>query len=430
MKSPQGKNYSRMMDLQNQAIRYGGFDKGDPRINELKDTRRKYNRHDKYGIANLLGYSDQVANEIYRQNSGVLREHARPTYKTMYPISDMAHAVTGSGGLTGMLLNKAFGKSKKAGTGFFKDLRQMGADIFEGIGIGGAVPRDEATQEILENYADQTFGHTPLDVHPELHIEDEIDRPWKEEEIDIDMIPPRTGVDVVDDITVTDQMPGSPFFPGNLLNLLKRPEVIPGYETTYIDEPWPYEDTEVIEETTKKDGNLISDELWDSIRDFDPSTIGAGGEIHAGEGIIVPPWLLDPSLPMPPELLEGEYPPGEYHDELIEEAPPPIPRFDDSSRESGIAALYGHGPKEPVRSKDVEDYQRQMNKVMEKYGHDRRFTYDQVEEIWKRKHTLPRGLHEDERPIPYELLEFYAKYPELRRDDIPSDYPDQINRIR
>ena len=115
MKTPRGQNYANMMDLQNQAIRQGGFDKGDSRIDELKKARRQYNRKDKYRIADLLGYSPQEANEIYRQNSGVLREHANPTYSTMYPISEMLHKTTGSGGLTGMLLNKAFGKSKKAG---------------------------------------------------------------------------------------------------------------------------------------------------------------------------------------------------------------------------------------------------------------------------------------------------------------------------
>ena len=31
MKSPAGKNYGNMLDLQNQAIRQGGFDKGDSR---------------------------------------------------------------------------------------------------------------------------------------------------------------------------------------------------------------------------------------------------------------------------------------------------------------------------------------------------------------------------------------------------------------
>ena len=52
MKSPQGQNYANMMDLQNQAIRHGGFDKGDPRVAELKKARRQYNREDKYKIGN------------------------------------------------------------------------------------------------------------------------------------------------------------------------------------------------------------------------------------------------------------------------------------------------------------------------------------------------------------------------------------------
>ena len=278
MKSPAGKNYGNMLDLQNQAIRQGGFDKGDSRIDELKKARRQYNRKDKYNIANQMGYSPQEANEIYRQNSGVLREHARPTYKTMYPISDMAHEVTGSGGLTGMLLNKAFGKSKKAGKGFFKDLRQMGADIFGGIGIGGAAPREEATEEILENYSDQTFG--PINI-------------------------------------------------------------------------------------------------------------------HAGEYITVAPWLLDPTLPMPEELTEGEYLPGQYHDKLIEGPLPPIP-FDDSNREEGIR-------RNMMPGKGRSD---QEHPLWEQYWNfliDEGDSYDNVQGgppsfeeykgAWERIHALPRGIH-------------------------------------
>jgi hypothetical protein len=50
---------------------------------------------------------------------------------------------------------------------------------------------------------------------------------------------------------------------------------------------------------------------------------------------------LDPSLPMPPELIEDEkYLPGNYYDEIIEEeVPAPIPPFNDSGRESGIRGL-------------------------------------------------------------------------------------------
>ena len=51
--------------------------------------------------------------------------------------------------------------------------------------------------------------------------------------------------DWVDDITETDTMPGSPFFPGNLLSLFEKDKEIPGYGTTYIDMEEPderYED--------------------------------------------------------------------------------------------------------------------------------------------------------------------------------------------
>ena len=180
MKSPAGKNYGNMMDLQSQAVRQGGFDKGDPRVSELKKARRQYNRQDKYNIGNLMGYSPTDVQDIYRTNSGVLREHARPTYKEMYPISDIAHQVSEGGGLTGMLLNQAFGKSKKEGKNFFDDLRGMGRDILGGIGIGGAVAPEEATEEVLTNYSDKTFGPHREDIE-ELDFTEEYEGPWPHE---------------------------------------------------------------------------------------------------------------------------------------------------------------------------------------------------------------------------------------------------------
>jgi len=334
MKSPAGKNYGNMLDLQNQAIRMGGFEKDDPRIAELKKARRQYNRKDKYNIANQMGYSAQDANEIYRQNSGVLREHARPTYKTMYPISDMAHAVTGSGGLTGMLLNKAFGKSKKAGKNFFDDLRQMGTDIFGGIGIGGAVPRDEATEEILTNYSDKTFG--PINIHDDEFIDTES---WTER--DNVVIPPDYPIDE------------GAFTSLNPFDDSRREAAImaqyPGKEIEEVTEeyegPWPHDER-----------SLMSDEQAAWLREMnqnpyyqnllDPNVVlpfekerrghphretytpdagprlGSASPHDPTEGIRVAPWLLDPSLPMP----------------VGEEAPPIIP-FDDSFRESGIRGL-------------------------------------------------------------------------------------------
>ena len=324
MKSPAGQNYGNMMDLQSQAVRHGGFDKGDPRVAELKAARRKYNREDKYNVGNLMGYDPTDVQDIYRQNSGVLREHARPTYKEMYPISDIAHQVVGGGGLTGMLLNKAIGKSKKAGKNFFDDLRGMGADILGGIGIGGAVDPEEATEKVLTNYADKTFGDAyPTNIHDDEFIDTEN---WTERENVV--IPPDYPIDEgaftslhpFDDsrreAAIKAQYPGRKDVP-----IPKRPNM---YD---VAGPWfgtaPLEDVTISEiDEDKKGKNLISDELWESIREFDPSTIGIPG-VHAGEDITVPPWLTNPDLPMPPELLE----------ESVEEV---ITPFDDSARETGI----------------------------------------------------------------------------------------------
>jgi hypothetical protein len=298
MKSPAGQNYGNMLDLQSQAIRQGGFDKGDSRVAELKKARRQYNRKDKYGIAGLMGYSPQEANEMYRQNSGVLREHARPTYKTMYPISDMAHAVTGSGGLTGMLLKKAFGKSKKEGKRFFDDLRTMGTDILGGIGIGGSVPRDEATEEILTNYSDKTFGPHREDIEEIEEVTDEYAGPWPHE--GMPLLPREAGQppqeerisDISEDIIQTSNLPIDPMPTPNYLD--------PGYFG------WAHR---------------YSD-------DYLPS-----GEHKDGE--------ITRTIPGYTTSYVDRFAPIE--EEIVEEAPPSIP-FDDSNREAGIAALYGQGP--------------------------------------------------------------------------------------
>jgi hypothetical protein len=363
MKSPQGQNYGNMLDLQSQAIRQGGFDKGDPRVAELKKARRQYNRHDKYNIGNLMGHGPTDVQDIYRQNSGVLREHAKPTYREMYPIADRIQGFTGSGGLTGMLLNKAFGKSKKAGKNFLDDLRGMGGDIFGAVGIGGAVPRDEATEEVLTNYATETFGPHLKDIE-ELDITDEYEGPWPHEDMptfpDIYRGPrpheglpsldvyegprPHEGIplplgtapledveisdlpdeplrvqkrDWVDDITETDTMPGSPFFPGNLLNLFKKDKEIPGYGTTYIDMEEP-------------------DERYED--------------------------YIERGLP-----------------------PPAITPFDDSNREAGIASLYGQGPKWGGTNRRYEDEYRDY---VERSGNmvGGPMTYEEFSEAWEGIH--------------------------------------------
>jgi len=244
-------------------------------INKLKSLRRDWNRNQKYtpqGMQVSGVTTPMEAQDAYMGMSRDLRQGNKPAYNKMYPLTGGFMDVAEKGGIWGAMLSNLAKKGlKKAdplsyatgigsnvsdlGRGFWGDLKQMGSDIFGGIGIGGSVPRDEATEEVLKSYADKTFG--PIDIH---------------------------------------------------------------------------EDEEVIEEKTPE-GNLISDELWESIGDFDPDTIGAGGKLHAVEDITVPPWLLDPSLPMPEELTEGEYLPGQYHDTLIKkEVPAPLDDFDPNQK--------------------------------------------------------------------------------------------------
>jgi|GEM_PF-4122077 len=333
-----------MMDLQRQS----NLNESDTA--RLKDLRRDWNRNRKYTDAGMKisGASSPLdAQKYFVDTTRDFRDTNRDAYGSMYPLTNMAMEVGEKGGLWGFLASEMFGnkknksKAEKIGGqasdkqgGFWSDLQQMGSDIFGGIGIGGAVSRDEATQEVLKNYAEQTFG--PVNIHDDEYIDTEN---WDERENVV--IPPDYPIDQ-GAFTSLHPFDDSKREAGIMNQYLRKPPTPLGSPDPHGDfGPWPYEDTEVIEEKTQ-DGNLISDELWESIRDFDPSTIGIPG-VHAGEDITVPEWLTNPDLPMPPELLEGEYPPGEYHDELIK-GPPPIPRFDDSNREFGILLNQGLVP--------------------------------------------------------------------------------------
>ena len=336
--SGMGQNYHKMMDLQRQAPT---FQQNDPRIDDLKQRRRQFNRYDRNNAGSIFGKTPQEMQEDYRFESNELRNRAKPVYNKMYPLTGGFMDYTQGGGM--------FGLAAKALKGILGDSSKMGSDILQGVGIGGAVPREEATEKVLTNYANKTFG-TP-NIHEGEFIDTEN---WYDDRKDV-VIPPDYPLDEGDftslspfddsrrEAAIMNQYPGK--------GIMERPF---GTPDVHADEPWPYEDTEVIEEKTQ-DGNLISDELWESIKEFDPGTIGGGGDLHAGEDITVAPWLTDPSLPMPEELTEGEYLPGEYHDELIE-SPQPIP-FDDSFRESGIARLMmdrGKRPYEDVYRAFVE----------------------------------------------------------------------------
>jgi hypothetical protein len=156
---PEMQNYNRMMDLQSQAP---NFTQNDPRLNELKDVRRQYNRFDKYKIGERQGVAPLDVQKQFSNQSNMFRNAAPNAYATMYPIQNLAMKYGESGGLLGMLAKEAFGKAKQASSGIQSALktnigdpiRAVGSDIASNIGIGGAVDSNEAE---MQDYAAQTF---------------------------------------------------------------------------------------------------------------------------------------------------------------------------------------------------------------------------------------------------------------------------------
>ena len=292
-----------MMDLQRQPNLSGGD------VDRLKSLRRDWNRNRKYtdaGMAIAGATTPMEAQDAYVGMSRDLRQGNKAAYNKMYPLTGGFMDYADKGGIWGSLLSN-LAKSK-----ILDPVVSAGSAIIGRDGIGGAVPPEEATEEVLKNYANKTFN-----IH--------------------------------------------------------------------ADEPWPHVDEEVIEETTQ-DGNLISDELWESIRDFDPGTIGGPGNIniHAGEDITVPPWLLDPSLPMPEELTEGEYLPGKYHDKLIKkEVRAPLADYDDSAHEfgMGIGKFFKEMPES--MKPDWEDYLEYVERLGDMPGG--KLTYDEWHRMMRRR---------------------------------------------
>ena len=156
---PEMQNYNRMMELQSQAP---NFTKNDPRLNELKDVRRQYNRFDKYKIGERQGVAPLDVQRQFSNQSNMFRNAAPNAYATMYPLQNLAMKYGESGGFLGMLAKEAFGKAKQAQSGIQSALktnigdpiRAVGSDIASNIGIGGAVDSNEAE---MQDYAAQTF---------------------------------------------------------------------------------------------------------------------------------------------------------------------------------------------------------------------------------------------------------------------------------
>ena len=141
---PEMQNYNRMMNLQNQA---SNFTKNDPRIQELKDARRQYNREDKYKIGERFGMSPLETQRGFANQSEALRTSAPDVYRNMYPITSAVMDYTSGGGLLGL--------AARAGQNFLSNISSFGKDMMDKKGITGAADTDEKE---MQDYAAQTFG--------------------------------------------------------------------------------------------------------------------------------------------------------------------------------------------------------------------------------------------------------------------------------
>ena len=141
---PEMQNYNRMMNLQNQA---SDFTKNDPRIQELKDARRQYNRQDKYKIGQRFGMSPLETQQGFANQSEVLRRSAPDVFRKMYPIQSAVQDYIGAGGILGLVAG--------AGKDFLSNVSDFGKDMLSKKGITGAADTDE---EEMQDYAEKTFG--------------------------------------------------------------------------------------------------------------------------------------------------------------------------------------------------------------------------------------------------------------------------------
>ena len=163
-RSGPGQNYFAMQDLQRQAP---SFQKGDPRIDELKQRRRLWNRAQKYPAGEILGRTPQDQMEQYRGLSRDLRETAPGAFGQMYPLTSAYHKYTDVGGLTGLAL--------KSGANILKGVGDTAASVYDSFkdatGIGAGLG---TTEEELKNYYDLTY---PQDVHPGIQDASEFTAP-------------------------------------------------------------------------------------------------------------------------------------------------------------------------------------------------------------------------------------------------------------
>ena len=237
-----GQVYHTMTSLQDRMSR-PGYTPARADTDQLKALRRDWNRNQKYtpqGMRVSGATSPMDAQNRFMGATETFRQANKPAYNKMYPLTGGYMDISEKGGLWGALLSEIAGKTKKG-------IEDFGDYI--GSGITSALTGDD--EEEKADYVARTFGPYPTDIHPGL--------PMDEEPLLVDEEPIR-GVDVVDDITVSD-LPVEPMPTPDYGDLeyfdwvdkyyddfteegipKRPPEVIPGYETSYVDRFAPVEE--------------------------------------------------------------------------------------------------------------------------------------------------------------------------------------------
>jgi hypothetical protein len=326
-----GQVYHTMTSLADRMTR-PGYQNNKADINQLKGLRRDWNRNQKYtpqGMQVSGATTPMGAQDAYMGISRDLRQGNKRAYNKMYPITGGFMDVAEKGGILGTILSQ---------------IGKMGKD-------GGIPTAVGDTIDAQEDYVSKTFG--PINIHDDEFIDTEN---WDERDV---TIPPDYPIDE------------GAFTSLNPFDDSRREAAImaqyPGKEIEEVTEeyagPWPHADMPYLsDEAAAIQKEFNTNPYFQNLQDpsvvlpfekdrrghphletYTPDAgprLGTASPHDPTEGIRVAPWLTDPNIPMPEELTKGEYLPGQYHDELIEEEiTAPIP-FDDSGRESGIRGLH------------------------------------------------------------------------------------------
>jgi len=287
--SGMGQNYHKMMDLQRQAPT---FQQNDPRIDNLKQRRRQFNRYDKYNAGSIFGNTPQEMQEDYRFESNELRNRAKPVYNKMYPLTGGFMDVAEKGGILGAILSEIGNMSRDKG------LPSMVDD----------------SEEEVANYVNNTFRPNMADVSTR---EEKIQALVDEEQRKIDNFETNAYSDILDD-AIENQYP--------TVN-----------EDDYYDK--------------SEQGEMVSADVPDNI-ESSPFDEGREDFIRSQNEYVrpfpvVPGNVRQDVVPLPDPEIGIEFGVDNW------EEPPP---FNDAGREAGIASMMKSGLNLAGRRPYEEDY--------------------------------------------------------------------------